>query len=88
MLVERPIISGTRGWIALVAILWMVVSIVLIAYFTAAVTTEMTVKSLAGDISQRPRGDLNGYPSEQFIPNRKVTERFGSATPVGRRRGG
>jgi polar amino acid transport system substrate-binding protein len=42
----------------LVAILWMVVSIVLIAYFTAAVTTEMTVKSLAGDISGP--GDLPG----------------------------
>src|SRR5436190_2724472 len=34
-----------------VAILWMLASIVLIAYFTAAVTTEMTVKSLTGDIS-------------------------------------
>jgi polar amino acid transport system substrate-binding protein len=42
----------------LVAILWMVVSIVLIAYFTAAVTTEMTVKSLTGDISGP--GDLPG----------------------------
>ena len=42
----------------LVAILWMVVSIVLIAYFTAAVTTEMTVKSLAGEISGP--GDLPG----------------------------
>lgn len=42
----------------LVAIMWMVVSIVLIAYFTAAVTTEMTVKSLAGDISGP--GDLPG----------------------------
>lgn len=42
----------------LVAILWMVVSIVLIAYFTAAVTTEMTVKSLAGDIGGP--GDLPG----------------------------
>ena len=42
----------------MVAILWMVVSIVLIAYFTAAVTTEMTVKSLAGDISGP--GDLPG----------------------------
>ena len=42
----------------LVAILWMLVSIVLIAYFTAAVTTEMTVKSLTGDISGP--GDLPG----------------------------
>ena len=42
----------------LIAILWMVVSIVLIAYFTAAVTTEMTVKSLTGDISGP--GDLPG----------------------------
>jgi len=42
----------------LVAILWMVVSIVLIAYFTAAVTTEMTVKSLTGDIGGP--GDLPG----------------------------
>ena len=42
----------------LVAILWMLVSIVLIAYFTAAVTTEMTVKSLAGDIGAP--GDLPG----------------------------
>jgi len=42
----------------LVAILWMVVSIVLIAYFTAAVTTEMTVKTLAGDIAGP--GDLPG----------------------------
>ena len=42
----------------LVAILWMVVSIILIAYFTAAVTTEMTVKSLAGEISGP--GDLPG----------------------------
>lgn len=42
----------------LVAILWMVVSIVLIAYFTAAVTTEMTVKSLTGDVSGP--GDLPG----------------------------
>jgi polar amino acid transport system substrate-binding protein len=42
----------------MVAILWMVVSIVLIAYFTAAVTTEMTVKSLTGDISGP--GDLPG----------------------------
>jgi polar amino acid transport system substrate-binding protein len=36
----------------------MLVSIVLIAYFTAAVTTEMTVKSLTGDISGP--GDLPG----------------------------
>jgi ABC-type amino acid transport substrate-binding protein len=42
----------------LVAILWMVVSIVLIAYFTAAVTTEMTVKSLAGSVGGP--GDLPG----------------------------
>jgi ABC-type amino acid transport substrate-binding protein len=42
----------------LVAILWMLVSIVLIAYFTAAVTTEMTVKTLAGDIGGP--GDLPG----------------------------
>jgi ABC-type amino acid transport substrate-binding protein len=42
----------------LVAILWMLVSIVLIAYFTAAVTTEMTVKTLAGDIGAP--GDLPG----------------------------
>jgi polar amino acid transport system substrate-binding protein len=42
----------------LIAILWMVVSIVLIAYFTAAVTTEMTVKSLTGDLSGP--GDLPG----------------------------
>ena len=42
----------------LVAILWMLVSIVLIAYFTAAVTTEMTVKTLTGDISGP--GDLPG----------------------------
>lgn len=42
----------------LVAIMWMFASIVLIAYFTAAVTTEMTVKSLAGDISGP--GDLPG----------------------------
>jgi ABC-type amino acid transport substrate-binding protein len=42
----------------LLAILWMVASIVLVAYFTAAVTTEMTVKSLAGDISGP--GDLPG----------------------------
>ena len=42
----------------LIAILWMIVSIVLIAYFTAAVTTEMTVKSLTGDISGP--GDLPG----------------------------
>jgi ABC-type amino acid transport substrate-binding protein len=42
----------------LVAILWMLISIVLIAYFTAAVTTEMTVKSLAGDIGAP--GDLPG----------------------------
>jgi polar amino acid transport system substrate-binding protein len=42
----------------LLAILWMVASIVLIAYFTAVVTTEMTVKSLAGDISGP--GDLAG----------------------------
>jgi ABC-type amino acid transport substrate-binding protein len=42
----------------LVAILWMLASIVLIAYFTAAVTTEMTVKSLTGDISGP--GDLPG----------------------------
>jgi ABC-type amino acid transport substrate-binding protein len=42
----------------LLAILWMVASIILIAYFTAVVTTEMTVKSLAGDISGP--GDLTG----------------------------
>jgi ABC-type amino acid transport substrate-binding protein len=42
----------------LLAILWMVASIVLIAYFTAAITTEMTVKSLTGDISGP--GDLPG----------------------------
>jgi ABC-type amino acid transport substrate-binding protein len=42
----------------LVAILWMLVSIVLIAYFTAAVTTEMTVKSLSGEIGGP--GDLPG----------------------------
>jgi polar amino acid transport system substrate-binding protein len=42
----------------LIAILWMVVSIVLIAYFTAAVTTEMTVNSLTSDIGGP--GDLPG----------------------------
>ncbi len=42
----------------LLAILWMVASIILIAYFTAVVTTEMTVKSLTGDISGP--GDLPG----------------------------
>jgi ABC-type amino acid transport substrate-binding protein len=42
----------------LLAILWMVASIILIAYFTAVVTTEMTVKTLAGDISGP--GDLTG----------------------------
>ena len=42
----------------LLAILWMVASIILIAYFTAVVTTEMTVKSLSGDISGP--GDLTG----------------------------
>jgi ABC-type amino acid transport substrate-binding protein len=42
----------------LLAILWMVASIILIAYFTAVVTTEMTVKSLTGDIGGP--GDLTG----------------------------
>jgi len=62
----------------LVAILWMVVSIVLIAYFTAAVTTEMTVKSLTGDISGP--GDLpgvkvatvGGSTAEKWLGNNKV----------------
>ena len=62
----------------LVAIMWMVVSIVLIAYFTAAVTTEMTVKSLAGDISGP--GDLPGVKvgtiaastAETFLRNNKA----------------
>jgi polar amino acid transport system substrate-binding protein len=62
----------------LVAILWMVVSIVLIAYFTAAVTTEMTVKSLAGDISgpgDLPGvkvGTLAGSTAEAWLRNNKA----------------
>jgi ABC-type amino acid transport substrate-binding protein len=62
----------------LVAILWMVVSIVLIAYFTAAVTTEMTVKSLAGDISgpgDLPGvkvGTLAGSTAETWLRNNKA----------------
>jgi len=62
----------------LVAILWMVVSIVLIAYFTAAVTTEMTVKSLTGDISgpgDLPGvkvGTLAGSTAETWLRNNKA----------------
>jgi polar amino acid transport system substrate-binding protein len=62
----------------LVAILWMVVSIVLIAYFTAAVTTEMTVKSLTGDISgpgDLPGvkvGTLAGSTAEAWLRNNKA----------------
>jgi ABC-type amino acid transport substrate-binding protein len=62
----------------LVAILWMVVSIVLIAYFTAAVTTEMTVKSLTGAIGGP--GDLPGVKvgtvaastAETYLRNNKA----------------
>jgi polar amino acid transport system substrate-binding protein len=62
----------------LVAILWMVVSIVLIAYFTAAVTTEMTVKSLTGDVSgpgDLPGvkvGTVSGSTAETWLRNNKA----------------
>jgi polar amino acid transport system substrate-binding protein len=62
----------------LVAILWMLVSIVLIAYFTAAVTTEMTVKTLTGDISgpgDLPGvkvGTIAGSTAETWLKNNKA----------------
>jgi polar amino acid transport system substrate-binding protein len=62
----------------LVAILWMLVSIVLIAYFTAAVTTEMTVKSLAGDIGGPgdlpgiKTGTIAGSTAETWLRNNKA----------------
>ena len=62
----------------LVAIMWMLVSIVLIAYFTAAVTTEMTVKTLTGDISgpgDLPGikvGTIAGSTAETYLRNNKA----------------
>ncbi len=58
-----------------IAILWMLASIVLIAYFTAAVTTEMTVNSLTGEISGpadlpgRTVGTLAGSTAESWLRN-------------------
>lgn len=46
------------GWGRLVAVLWMFISIVFIAFFTATVTTTLTVQQLHGDI-QGPN-DLPG----------------------------
>jgi ABC-type amino acid transport substrate-binding protein len=62
----------------LVAILWMLASIVLIAYFTAAVTTEMTVKSLTGDVSGPADlpglkvGTITGSTAETWLRNNKA----------------
>lgn len=62
----------------LVAILWMLASIVLIAYFTAAVTTEMTVKSLTGDVSGPSDlpgikvGTITGSTAETYLRNNKA----------------
>ena len=62
----------------LVAILWMLASIVLIAYFTAAVTTEMTVKSLTGDVSGPSDlpgikvGTIIGSTAETWLRNNKA----------------
>jgi ABC-type amino acid transport substrate-binding protein len=62
----------------LVAILWMLASIVLIAYFTAAVTTEMTVKSLTGDVSGPAdlpgikAGTITGSTAETWLRNNKA----------------
>ncbi len=62
----------------LLAILWMVASIILIAYFTAVVTTEMTVKSLAGDISGPGDlaglkvGTITGSTAETWLSKNKV----------------
>ncbi|HEX8295247.1 MAG TPA: transporter substrate-binding domain-containing protein [Chthoniobacteraceae bacterium] len=59
----------------IVAIVWMLASIVLIAYFTAAVTTEMTVNSLTGEISGpadlpgRTVGTLAGSTAETWLRN-------------------
>lgn len=62
----------------LVAILWMLASIVLIAYFTAVVTTEMTVKSLTGDISGPADlpglkvGTITGSTAETWLRSNKA----------------
>jgi ABC-type amino acid transport substrate-binding protein len=62
----------------LVAILWMLASIVLIAYFTAAVTTEMTVKSLTGDIGGPGDvpgikvGSITGSTAETWLRSHKA----------------
>ncbi|MEY2520224.1 MAG: polar amino acid transport system substrate-binding protein [Verrucomicrobiota bacterium] len=68
--------AGVPG--RLVAILWMLASIVLIAYFTAVVTTEMTVKSLTGDISGPADlpglkiGTVTGSTAEVWLRNNKA----------------
>jgi ABC-type amino acid transport substrate-binding protein len=59
----------------IVAILWMLASIILIAYFTAAVTTDMTVNTLAGDVSGpadlpgRVVGTIGSSTAETWLRN-------------------
>lgn len=72
---KAPIGVGGR----LVAILWMLLSIVLVAFLTATFTTTLTVNTLRGEISGpgdlpgRTVATIGGSTSEAWLKGKKIT---------------
>jgi len=75
---EKPVV-GVGG--RLVAIFWMLTSIVLVAYFTASITTAMTVNQLTsdingpGDLPGQIVGTVKGTTGERYLSARRVEVR-------------
>ncbi len=61
-----------------IAVLWMFMSVVFIAYFTAAVTSSLTVQQLRGDINGpedlpgKRVGSIKGSTSAEYLRQRSV----------------
>ncbi len=75
---EKPVVAvGGR----LVAIFWMLTSIVLVAYFTASITTAMTVNQLTsdingpGDLPGQVVGTVKGTTGERYLSARRLEMR-------------
>jgi len=75
---EKPVVAvGGR----IVAIFWMLTSIVLVAYFTASITTVMTVNQLTsdingpGDLPGQIVGTVKGTTGDKYLSARRVQVR-------------
>jgi polar amino acid transport system substrate-binding protein len=54
-----------------IAVMWMFVGIAFVAYFTATITTSMTVQQLQGDINGPD--DLSGSTSASYLRERRIS---------------